>query len=131
MEDRWSANSQDRGEAFVTGKHQYASDIRLPGMLHGKILRPTGFNATLTSLDDSGANKFLNVTVVRDGNFVGVAAPDLWTAQQALDGLKAQWKVPPQISNAELFAYLKANFDHDASPLDRAARLGNRFPWRP
>jgi isoquinoline 1-oxidoreductase len=99
------------GEAFVTGKHEYASDISLPGMLHGKILRPTGFNATLTSLDDSETKKLRNVTLVRDGDFVGVAAPDLWSAQQALDGLKAQWKVPSQISNAELFAYLKANAD--------------------
>jgi isoquinoline 1-oxidoreductase len=100
------------GEAFVTGRHEYASDISLPGMLYGKILRPTGFNATLTLLDDSGIKKLPNVTLVRDGDFVGVAGPDLWSAQQALDGLKAQWKIPPQISNAELFAYLKANADN-------------------
>jgi isoquinoline 1-oxidoreductase len=99
------------GQAFVTGKHQYPSDVSVPGMLYGKILRPTGFNATLTSLDESGAKKVPNVTVVRDENFIGVAAPDLWSAQQALDGLKAQWKVPSQISNAELFSYLKANAD--------------------
>jgi isoquinoline 1-oxidoreductase len=36
------------GRAFVTGKHQYASDMRLEGMLHGKVLRPPSFGATLT-----------------------------------------------------------------------------------
>ena len=99
------------GASFVTGKHQYASDINLPGMLYGKVLRPAGFNATLTSLDESATKKLTGVTVVHDGNFVGVAATDLWSAKQALDGLKAEWKVPQQISNRELFSYLKANAD--------------------
>ena len=39
------------GRAFVTGKHQYASDIRLPGMWYGKVLRPPSFGATLASVD--------------------------------------------------------------------------------
>ena len=99
------------GESFVTGRHQYASDINLPGMLYGKVLRPAGFNATLTSLDDSVTKKLTGVTVVRDGNFVGVAAADLRSAKQALDGLKAEWKVPSQVSNRELFSYLKTNAD--------------------
>jgi CO/xanthine dehydrogenase Mo-binding subunit len=40
--------------AFVTGAHAYASDISLPGMLHGKVLRPSGFRASLESLDADG-----------------------------------------------------------------------------
>ena len=43
------------GRDFVTGKHKYASDITIPGMLHGKILRPSAFEATLTSVDVSKA----------------------------------------------------------------------------
>ncbi len=97
------------GTAFVTGKHQYPSDIMRPGMLHGKVLRPAGFKATLVSLDDSEAKKNANVTVARDGEFVGVTAPTLWSAEQALQSLKAQWKVPQQVSDRELFAHLKAN----------------------
>jgi nicotinate dehydrogenase subunit B len=97
------------GESFVTGKHQYASDINLPGMLYGKVLRPAGFNATLASLDESATKKLTGITVVHDGNFVGVAATDLWSGKRALDGLKAEWKVPQQISNRELFSYLKTN----------------------
>ena len=97
------------GSAFVTGKHQYPADINRPGMMYGKILRPAGFKATLVSLDDRAAKELSSVTVVHDGDFVGVAAPDLWSAEQALAGLKAQWNVPKQISDAELFAYLKAN----------------------
>src|SRR6266545_869082 len=37
------------GKNFVTGKHQYTSDVKLPGMLYGKVVRPAGFNATLVS----------------------------------------------------------------------------------
>ena len=107
------------GTAFVTGKHQYTSDMSRPGMLYGKILRPSGFKASLVSLDDQAAKELSKVTVVRDGDFVGVAAPDIWSAEQPLTTLKAQWKVPPQLSNRELFAYLKANAGkHDQEPAD-------------
>jgi isoquinoline 1-oxidoreductase len=101
------------GAAFVNGKHQYTSDMNRPGMLYGKILRPSGFKASLVSLDDQEAKKLSNVTVVHDGDFVGVTAPDTWSAEQSLATLKAQWKAPPQISNRELFDYLKANARKD------------------
>jgi isoquinoline 1-oxidoreductase len=109
------------GNSFVTGGHQYPSDIKRPGMLYGKVLRPAGFHATLTSLDDQQAKKQRDVTVVRDGDFVGVAAPDTWSAEQALAMLKAQWKVPPQTSDRELFQYLKSNADKGEREAPRTA----------
>jgi isoquinoline 1-oxidoreductase len=90
-------------------------------MLYGKVLRPVGFHATLTSLDDQQAKKQPDVTVVRDGDFVGIAAPDTWSAEQALAMLKAQWKVPPQTSDRELFAYLKSNADKGEQEAPRIA----------
>ncbi len=62
------------GRDFVTGKHRYPSDQKLPDMLYGKVLRPTAFNATLISVDTQKAEQ-MGATVVHDGNFVGVAAP--------------------------------------------------------
>ncbi len=103
------------GAMFVTGRHQFPADIARPGMLHGKILRPSGFHGALASLDDSAAKRIANVTVVHGGDFVGVAAPDLWSAEQALSGLKAKWKVPPQVSDRELFSYLRQNADKGRS----------------
>lgn len=97
------------GRAFVTGRHQYTTDLRPAGMLCGKVLRPPAFGATLTSCDDSAAKAMPGVVVVRDGDFVGVAAPSAQEAQSALDAIHAQWKEVPQISNKELFAYLKQN----------------------
>jgi CO/xanthine dehydrogenase Mo-binding subunit len=103
------------GRDFVTGKHQYPSDISRPGMVIGKVLRPDGFKATLVSLDASEAEKLPGVNVVRDGDFVGVVAGDALTAQRALSALHAKWSVPAQISNKDLFDYLKNNPETDRS----------------
>jgi nicotinate dehydrogenase subunit B len=97
------------GRSFVTGHHQYTTDIQLPGMLYGKVLRPPSFGATLTSCDDTAAKAISGVVVVRDGDFVGVAAPSVHEAQSALDAIRAQWKEVPQISNKAIFSYLKQN----------------------
>jgi isoquinoline 1-oxidoreductase len=99
------------GRAFVTGKHEYASDIRLPGMRYGKILRPPSFGASLTSVDASKANGMAEVTVVRDGDFVGVVAPSEFLAGQALQAVQAQWKPGPPISGKTLFDDLKKPAD--------------------
>ena len=76
---RWTVQGQSvtkvDGRDFVTGKHRYPADQKLPGMLHGKILRPAAFGATLASIDTHEAEQIPGVTVVHDGNFVGVAAP--------------------------------------------------------
>ena len=97
------------GREFVTGKHKYPSDISLPGMMFGKVLRSTGFNATLNSLDTAAAEKLPGVKLVRDGDFIGVVAPDAYTAEQAIAAIKAQWTVPAQPSNQNIFEYLKDN----------------------
>ena len=95
--------------AFVTGKHQYTTDLRPAGMLYGRVLRPPSFGATLTSCDDSVAKAMTGVVVVRDGEFVGVAAPSAHEAQKALDAIHAQWKEVPQTSSKEIFSYLRQN----------------------
>ncbi len=97
------------GRVFVTGKHQFTPDIKLPGMLYGKVLRPAAFGATLASLDTQAAENLPGVVVVRDGNFVGVAAPSEHLAARAIAAIKAEWKTTPQPSSKELFDYLKKN----------------------
>jgi isoquinoline 1-oxidoreductase len=94
---------------FVTGRHQYTPDLRPEGMLYGKVLRPPSFGATLTSYDDSAAKAMGGVFVVRDGDFVGAAAPTEREARNALAAVHAQWKEKPQVSSREIFSYLKTN----------------------
>jgi len=94
---------------LVTGKHHYTPDMKRPGMLHGKVLRPAAFGAKLVSFDDSTARQIPGVTVVREGDFAAVAAPDAESAGRALAALKAEWKSEPQPSDRDLFTYLKAN----------------------
>ena len=97
------------GRDFVTGKHKYSSDISRPGMLHGKVLRPPALDATLISADTTKAEMIEGVTVVRDGNFIGVTAPDAFTAGRAIAAIKSDWAKKPQPSNAELFGLLKGD----------------------
>ncbi|HWC17325.1 MAG TPA: molybdopterin cofactor-binding domain-containing protein [Terriglobales bacterium] len=95
------------GRDFVTGKHKYSSDIERPGMLHGKVVRPSAYHATLSSLDAAEAQSMAEVKLVHDGDFVGVVAPDATAARRAIQAVKAEWKVPEQISEKELYGYLR------------------------
>jgi nicotinate dehydrogenase subunit B len=97
------------GRALVTGKHPYASDVILPGMLHGKVLRPATFNATLAAVNLKEAQAMPGVIVVRDGDFIGAAAPTERRAEEAIRAIRAEWNSPPQPSDQNLFDELKKN----------------------
>ena len=101
------------GVEIVTGQHRYPIDQKLPGMLYGKVVRPEAFGATLEAADTSAAERMKGVVVAREGNFLGVAAPDQATADRAAKAITAKWKTEPQPSWRELFEYLKQNPDGD------------------
>lgn len=117
------------GREFVTGAHRYTSDVERPGMIYGKVLRPSSYvdsarsKATLTSVDVSAARQLPNVTVVRDGDFVGVAAPTSQAAQVALAKIKATWNAPQQIAETQLYDHLRKT----AKPTGNGAE-GRRSP---
>jgi nicotinate dehydrogenase subunit B len=114
------------GRDFVTGKHRYPSDQKLPDMWHGKVLRPPSFGATLVSVDLKNAEQ-MGAIAVHDGNFVGVAAPSSTLASAAIAAVHAEWKTEPQPSNQELFDYLKKNPAQGKDPTGDGDRfdLGN------
>jgi isoquinoline 1-oxidoreductase len=95
--------------SFVTGKHQYTPDLRRPGQMYGKVLRPPSFGATLTAYDAKAAQSINGVVIVRDGDFIGAAAAKEQDARKALEAIHAEWKEVPQTSKKDLFAYLKQN----------------------
>ena len=103
------------GRAFVTGAHAFTSDLIRPGMVFGRVLRPPAFGAKLLSLDPAGADRLPGVTVVHDGDFVGVTAPTPHTAKTAVDLLRPQWQLSPQVSEDALFNHLRPGFKPGAS----------------
>ncbi len=109
------------GRAFVTGRHQYTTDLRPAGLMYGKVLRAPSFGATLISVDTKAAEVMPGVVVVRDGNFVGAAAPSTRAADKAIAAMRAQWKETKQPSSAELFSYLKSNVEGGEAGRDQHA----------
>lgn len=109
--------------AFVTGEHKYPSDIVRPDMLFGAVLRPVGYDAKLLSVDTSAAEKMAGVQIVRDGDFIGVVAPAMYTVQKAVEAIEAKWDVPPQPSNDGLFEYLKSHPDEESQPEHQAGSV--------
>lgn len=78
--------------AKVTGQFTYMQDFRMPGMLHGRVVRPPAIGATLQSVDESSVRDIAGmVKVVRVGNFVGVVSETEWSAIKAAQQLKTEW----------------------------------------
>jgi nicotinate dehydrogenase subunit B len=112
------------GREIVTGRHRYASDMKLPGMLYGRVLRPERFDAKLVSADTGAAESMAGVKVVRDSDLTGVAAPTPYAAQIALAAIKAQWTSPEtRWSSKTIFTDLKQKVergrDHETGSIDK------------
>jgi nicotinate dehydrogenase subunit B len=94
-----------------TGEFTYAHDVRVPGMLHGRVVRPPVVSSKPTNVDESSIKQIPGVVkVVQDGNFVGVVAQTEWAAIQAARALKVTWSTPSTSLPAnpdELYTYLK------------------------
>ena len=81
--------------AKVTGGAAYVQDIRMPGMLHARVVRPPSYKATLESVATGAVEKMPHVVkVIRDGNFLAVVAGREWSAVKAMRALaaSAQWR---------------------------------------
>jgi nicotinate dehydrogenase subunit B len=78
--------------AMATGHFEYVHNVRLPGMLHGRVVRPPAVGATLIAVDESSVQDMPGVVkVVTRKNFVGVVAEKPWQAIQAAEKLKVSW----------------------------------------
>jgi CO/xanthine dehydrogenase Mo-binding subunit len=78
--------------AMATGQFEYVHNVRVPGMLHGQVVRPPVVGATLVSVDESSVTGMPGVVkVVVKKNFVGVVAEKPWQAQEAAKALKVTW----------------------------------------
>lgn len=78
----------------VTGEAKFAGDIKLPGMLYARILRPPSHDARLVDVDLSAAQQIEGVQVIRDGDLIAVLHKYPDVAEQALEKIKAKFDVP-------------------------------------
>ncbi len=92
--------------AKVTGGAKYTADIRLPGMLYARILRPPAHGATLSQLDTSAVGTLPGVTLVKRDDLVAVLHADPEAAAAALGRIKADWRMPEAQPDGESI------FDH-------------------
>ncbi|MGE5225533.1 MAG: molybdopterin cofactor-binding domain-containing protein [Planctomycetaceae bacterium] len=93
----------------VTGSRRYPSDVSLPGAWVGRVVRPPVAGASLRSVDLEAARAIADVTVVHEGDFIGVAAPDAATARAAMGSIGATWDVASGPGEDELVAHLRSH----------------------
>jgi nicotinate dehydrogenase subunit B len=104
----------------VTGKYAYVHNVRVPGMLHGRVVRPRGQGgygtaAPILAVDARSVSHIPGVRVLRAGDFLGVVAPREYDAVQAAAQLKVTWKDTPMLSSSgDLAASMRR---HDAAGL--------------
>jgi nicotinate dehydrogenase subunit B len=106
--------------ALMTGTFEFVQNVRLPGMLHGRVVRPPEMGARLISVDEDSVNDipgFIKVVVRRD--FVGVVAETQFFAIQAARRLLCRWQpgpvLPPQ---STFFESMKQQPAHDELSVD-------------
>jgi nicotinate dehydrogenase subunit B len=90
----------------VSGKYVYMQHVRVPGMLHGRVVRPRGqraygSGAKVISVDEASIKSIPGVRVLRKGDFIGVVAENEWDAVRAAQQLKVAWDNTPTLPGSD------------------------------
>jgi nicotinate dehydrogenase subunit B len=106
--------------ALMTGTFEYVHAVRVPNMLHGRVVRPPGMGATLVSVDENSVRQIPGlVKVVVRKNFVGVVAETQYQATLAAHQLAVRWNSGPELPpQKEFFEHLQKQASHDALSVD-------------
>jgi CO/xanthine dehydrogenase Mo-binding subunit len=105
---------------MVTGRFEFVHNVKVPGMLHGRVVRPPEVGATVSSVDESSVRDMPGlVKVVVKSNFVGVVAQRPWQATRAAERLKVNWTRGTTLSpQASLYAELRTQPARDTLLVD-------------
>jgi CO/xanthine dehydrogenase Mo-binding subunit len=109
----------------VSGRHVYMQHVRVPGMLHGRVVRPRGqgaygAGAKVLSIDESSIAAIPGARLVRRGEFVGVVAENEWDAVRAAQQLKVTWDMPAALpGNDRLYEQMRAGESQERVVLER------------
>ena len=106
--------------ALVTGEFEFVHNVRVPGMLHGRVVRPPAVGATVMSVDEGSVKNLAGVVkVVVKKNFVGVVAEKPWQAIQAASQVKVTWSAGAGLpSHATFYAHMRTQPARDALTVD-------------
>ena len=109
----------------VTAKETWVTDVRLPNMLHARVVHPKTLGSKLVSVGPLDKTRFPNTQLVVKGNLLGAVAPTEWeaikAAQQVASGTKwTDWKGLP--GNQHLFAFLKEDADWKSVPVETSKK---------
>jgi CO/xanthine dehydrogenase Mo-binding subunit len=106
--------------AMATGTFEFVHNVRVPGMLHGAVVRPPEVGANVVSVDNASVAGMPGVvTVVVKKNFIGVVATKPWQAMQAVRQLKVNWSAGTGLPRHDEFdAYMRKAPSRDALVVD-------------
>ena len=117
--------------AKVRGEHEFVHDVRLPGMLHGRVVLPRGqraygSGAPVLHVDEESVAHVPGAHIVRRGDFVGVVASSEWNAERAAEALRVTWAEPPELPGHEgAFAHLRAEDAAGKAVVSRTVDTGD------
>jgi nicotinate dehydrogenase subunit B len=114
----------------VTAKFQFAHDVKVPGMLHGRVVRPPTLDSTLISVDTTPNGPGVVAVVVKN-NFIGVVAETEWEAIQAAQNLKPQWNTAPLAPQADLWDTLKGETPTSISTIYNGGAVADAISQSP
>ncbi len=110
------------GPAIMSGQFEFVQSVRVPGMLHGRVVRPPGMGATVAYVDERSIRHLPGVAkVVVRKDFVGIVADTQYQATKAARTLKVQWNTGPDLPpQSSFFEYLRSQPSHDVLSVDSA-----------
>jgi CO/xanthine dehydrogenase Mo-binding subunit len=109
----------------VSGKYVYMQHLRVPNMLHGRVVRPHGQSAygagaKVLNVDEASIRNIPGARVIRRGDFIGVVAENEWNAVRAARQLKVTWDTTPTLpGSAGLFDSMRAAKSTERVVLER------------
>ncbi|MEQ1948651.1 MAG: molybdopterin cofactor-binding domain-containing protein [Bryobacteraceae bacterium] len=117
--------------AKVTGQETWVTNVKLPGMLHARVVHPITLGSKLIAAGQFDRSKYPNTQVIVKGNLVGVVAPTEWEAIQASREVAAttkwsEWKGLP--GNKNLFRYFRQDADWKSAAVSRGPKSTGDVP---
>jgi nicotinate dehydrogenase subunit B len=106
--------------ALMTGTFEFVHNVRVPGMVHGRVVRPPRISATLANLDEKSVRHVPGlIKIVVRNNFVGVVAEKQWQAAQAAKDLKVTWRPGPELPpQKDFYNYMRQQPSRDLMLVD-------------